>query len=729
MLNIFKSGLIVVFCFYSTASISADLRLAPKTTQKSTRTIKPVIIKKAASIKPLTITQPTIVKPAIIKQPAPTIAPTIIKRPSTVISPIAVQPPQIIKQPVIPVAKPVITGFDTKYCAKKGDSIIIYGTDFGSKKGAALGGNGINVTLKISTWAATQITAYIPNDSRIISTKRYYIGINNPATKNWLSNISKSVVICEPPKRAPLITAAINPVAKIPTITSIPPRTTTPTPRPAPTPAPTPPAGAPTTPPVAPAIIEPAPAPIKIIPPPTPAPTRASDAEKEKPQSPKKQIASVNISTEAPAPFIAAPENNENDFQDNESFPESFQQDNFEDSEEEFQTQTVLPNSFGSLMDRQLPPPPPNLASTLQATDSKILKHAEPNELIVISSNMQEARKLSQQLGGYGLSAKKRKILKSLGLVITTFRVPSDVDSQQMAIDVRQAYPEMWADINHRYKLLANNRDTQIAKKIINWNKSTAQCGKGLRIGLLDTAIDTTHPALIKQKITTHSVISHGIKKAKTDHGTAIATLLVGTRHAKSFSGMMPSAKLYSAAVFRQRDKHNIDTTAEWIVSAIDWLLSQKVHVINMSIGGPRNLLVDVALQRTIKSGIPVIAAAGNNGSSAVPVYPAAQPGVIAVTAVDSDMEIYDEANHGKYIDFSAPGVDIWSANAKGKGKFVSGTSFSAPFVTASMASIIKKLGPRKAYAHLQKTAKDLGTQGKDSEFGWGLIQAPKSCK
>jgi subtilisin family serine protease len=389
-------------------------------------------------------------------------------------------------------------------------------------------------------------------------------------------------------------------------------------------------------------------------------------------------------------------------------------------------TQTILPGNAGLLMNRQLPTPPK--LSITAAKDASGNAIAEPNELLVVSSNMEEAKQLAQQLKGYGLSPKKRKVLKNLGIVMTTYRVPTDIDIQQTAINIRQAYPDMWADINHRYTLQSDTRSTHAAKKQINWNASSPQCGKGLRIGLIDTEINKLHPALKDQKITSHSVLSQGIKKAKKSHATAIATLLIGSSNSESFSGMLPAAKLFSASVFRQRDKKNIDTTAEWIVNALDWLLSQNVQVINMSVGGPRNLLVDIAIQRTIKSGIAVIAAAGNGGHSATAVYPAAQTGVIAVTAVDSEMNIYSKANYGEYIDFAAPGVDIWAGNEKGAGKFVSGTSFSVPFVTAAIANIVNTNGPKKAYLQLQNNATDLGEKGKDEQFGWGVLQAASTC-
>lgn len=388
--------------------------------------------------------------------------------------------------------------------------------------------------------------------------------------------------------------------------------------------------------------------------------------------------------------------------------------------------QNVLPTGGGSLMGRGLPPVPENLASASQTKidESKI----EPNELIVISNDMAQARELAQQLGQYGLRTKKRKNLKSLGLVISTFQTNTAIDLQQTAINIRSVYPNMWADVNHRYTLLSNNRNTGVAKDIIKWNNTNSSCGKGIRLGLIDTEINKSHPALLEQNIVSHSIITHGIKKANSDHGTAIATLLVGSNESESFSGLLPSATLYSASVFRVRGENTVDTTSEWIVSAIDWLLSQDVQVINMSIGGPRNLLVSVAIQRTIESGVPVIAAVGNGGADAVAVFPAAQDGVIAVTAIDSEMNLYSKANHGGYIDFSAPGVDIWAGNEKGSGKFFTGTSFSVPFVTASVASVINKLDSDAAYSYIQESVKDLGDTGKDNEFGWGLVQTSNLC-
>jgi subtilisin family serine protease len=390
----------------------------------------------------------------------------------------------------------------------------------------------------------------------------------------------------------------------------------------------------------------------------------------------------------------------------------------------------VLRNITGSLMDHALPAPPPNLAAD-QKQQKFLRDHTEPEELVVISADMAQAQQLAQILGAYGLTPKRRKPLKNLGLVLSLFRVPPDVELQQITLNVRKANPPMWVDHNHRFQLLGDTQSSRTAKDQIAWPAQDNNCGKGLRIGMIDTDLNLEHPALKGQRITSQSMISAGINRPVTDHGTAVASLLIG-KPGSAFAGPLPGAQLFNAAVFRAHDSKHTDTTAEWIISAIDWLLEQKVQTINMSLGGPRNLLLDVAIQRSIQSGVIVVAAAGNSGASSPPVYPAAQPGVIAVTAVDSRMKLYRDAAAGDYISFAAPGVDVWAADAQaGNGKYFSGTSFATPFVSAAMATQMaqqnKHAGPRDAYTTLEKSAKDLGKPCKDTQFGWGLVQS--QCK
>lgn len=96
----------------------------------------------------------------------------------------------------------------------------------------------------------------------------------------------------------------------------------------------------------------------------------------------------------------------------------------------------------------------------------------------------------------------------------------------------------------------------------------------------------------------------------------------------------------------------------------------EKVQVVNLSIASPKNEVLQTAVRAVARTGQVLVAAAGNGGPKAKPFFPAAYTNVIAVTAVDSKLKAYQHANRGGYIDFSAPGVDLWTASNNGRGVF-----------------------------------------------------------
>ncbi|MEK6700135.1 MAG: S8 family serine peptidase [Nitrospirota bacterium] len=385
-------------------------------------------------------------------------------------------------------------------------------------------------------------------------------------------------------------------------------------------------------------------------------------------------------------------------------------------------TAPTRPPSGSGGLNTALPPPPQDLPPPPPKED----KTLEPNELIVVSGTMAEAQALAQQAQALGLGVKRRTHLGGLGFVVTVFRVPKELGVGNALISLRQALPNVWADANHRY-VLQGDDVLHYGHRLIGLDKPSPFCGGGARIGMVDTAVDTRHPMLKGRAIVTQSFVTTGVPAAAPDHGTATAALLVGNTQPTGFHGLAPGARLLVASVFRSSgDRH--DTTAEWVTLALDWLIVQKVQVINLSLGGPRNLLLEVAIKRILEKDIAIVAAAGNNGPEAPPVYPAAQQGVFAVTAVDAELKPYRKANRGDYIGFAAPGVDIWTA-APGKGGiFVSGTSYAVPFVTAAVVTARQDKRNTRIAAlakALQVRARDLGDKGRDPVFGWGLVQAP----
>lgn len=388
-----------------------------------------------------------------------------------------------------------------------------------------------------------------------------------------------------------------------------------------------------------------------------------------------------------------------------------------------------VPIAGGSLLDAGFPPPPEDLPPLPVKKDKTI----EPSELVVASPNMAQAQALAKKARSMGLRVKRRRHLKSLGMVVSVFGVSKEADVGDAINQLRRAAPKTWVDTNTRYTL-QGDESKHYGAKLIGWNKISngKHCGTGARVGMVDTGIDASHPALKGQSIVSRSFLSKGLRRAKVDHGTATASLLVGNNQALDLAGLISGAKLFVGDVFRQRGADNVDTTVEWIVLALDWLASQHVQIINLGLGGPRNLLIEAAINRLMARNIIIVAAAGNGGPTAKPVYPAAQKGVIAVTAVDTQLQPYRKANRGNYISLAAPGVDIWVAKASGQGHYVSGTSYAAPFVTASLvaAKLNKPKTPwRDIQSNLINATRDLGRPGRDPVFGWGLVQAMGKCK
>ncbi len=163
---------------------------------------------------------------------------------------------------------------------------------------------------------------------------------------------------------------------------------------------------------------------------------------------------------------------------------------------------------------------------------------------------------------------------------------------------------------------------------------------------------------------------------------------------------------------------------------ALDWMGDSGVRLVNMSFTGPQDDLIQKKIESLSAKGLVFTAAAGNEGPTAGPAYPAAYPQVIAVTAVTKDLRNYPYANRGDHIDIAAPGVDIWTAWPDAREGYRSGTSFASPFVTGVLAvyppSVLR--APKDGILeHVNVT--DLGPPGRDPIYGRGLLQAPPSCQ
>ena len=266
------------------------------------------------------------------------------------------------------------------------------------------------------------------------------------------------------------------------------------------------------------------------------------------------------------------------------------------------------------------------------------------------------------------------------------------------------------------------------AREAIGWKDTLSPCAKGLKVGVIDTDIDEGHPAFEGRHIHRFDFAPDGRLPAPNWHGTAVLSLLAGSTLTNT-PGLIPDAEFFTANIFYSDE--NGDMTADTIslLKALDWMKRFDVKLINMSFSGPRDGLVGEAIGHMSEAGFVFVAAAGNEGPTAEPSYPAAYPQVIAVTAVTKDLRNYRYANRGDHIDVSAPGVDIWTAAPGGRAGYHSGTSFAAPHVTAVLA-VEPPEGLKQGKADLldNLAVMDLGQEGRDPIYGRGLLLAPTEC-
>ncbi|MDP4651862.1 MAG: S8 family serine peptidase, partial [Haliea sp.] len=241
-----------------------------------------------------------------------------------------------------------------------------------------------------------------------------------------------------------------------------------------------------------------------------------------------------------------------------------------------------------------------------------------------------------------------------------------------------------------------------------------------LRLGMIDSLVDTAHPSLQNANIHSKAFATAGAIMPAF-HGTAIASIFTG-RDA-DFIGLAPSSELYAAAVFEQdRERGEIASTVS-LVRALDWLISSGVDVVNISRAGPPNRVLEKALSRAVSRGVLILAAAGNGGPMAKPMYPAAYPSVMAVTAVDSHGRVFRLANRGDYVDLAAPGVGLLHARSGGGYATSSGTSFAVPFV-ATAAARLRLLAPYEDVREaLLSSVQDEGAPGRDDIYGYGVLR------
>lgn len=318
------------------------------------------------------------------------------------------------------------------------------------------------------------------------------------------------------------------------------------------------------------------------------------------------------------------------------------------------------------------------------------------------------------QAAGFGIL--RRETLEG-GLEMVILSPPPRLNARQALKRLRQADPAGDYDFNHIFSGAGETAPMPLAAAAPVLAAGFQAGGAGVRIGLVDTGVDARHPALAVARIEQRGFAPGGVRPAA--HGTAAASLLAG--QAGGFRGAAPGATVLAADVYGAGPTGG---SADAVARALGWMEATGVPVVNISLVGPPNSLVRAMVRRLSARGVLLVAAVGNDGPAAPPLYPAAWPEVISVTGVDRRDRVLPEACRGTHVDFAAPGSDMAAARPGGGFSGMRGTSFAAPLVAGRLALLRRGRGPAQAVAALGAEARDLGARGTDRVYGRGLVAA-----
>jgi subtilisin family serine protease len=317
----------------------------------------------------------------------------------------------------------------------------------------------------------------------------------------------------------------------------------------------------------------------------------------------------------------------------------------------------------------------------------------------------------------------REQTMEGMGIRVVVLGSPGGLSTKKALRELRAADPHGTYDFNHLYTgsgvVDPPARSPDLSSTTSPNSAPAARSDAHVRIGLVDSGVNAAHSVFKHSAVHTWGC---GERLVPDAHGTAVASLMVG--QAEPFHGVRPDAELFAADVYCGKPTGG---AVDALVSALDWLVREGVPVINVSLVGPSNLLLEHAVAALTGQGFVIVAAVGNDGPAAPPLYPASYPRVVGVTGVDAHNKALIEAARGPQVMFASPGADLAAAGGDGGYAAVRGTSFAAPIVAALLAGAISAPSPTDAAAAidaLAKSAVDLGPPGRDLTYGFGLVGA-----
>jgi subtilisin family serine protease len=247
--------------------------------------------------------------------------------------------------------------------------------------------------------------------------------------------------------------------------------------------------------------------------------------------------------------------------------------------------------------------------------------------------------------------------------------------------------------------------------------------GPGVPITIVDTGLDFSHPEFAGRPDTLALNAQEPVGVGG-EHGTMVASVIGAPLNGVGVVGIYPRAVLRSWDIAKGAGRE-LESTE--IAGGLLAAARAGRGVINLSVGGTRDLPIELAVSEAVANGALVVAAAGNDGERGSPLgYPAAFPHVTTVAATDRSGRVASFSSHSSYVDLAAPGDDIVVASALGRNwPHASGTSFSAPLVAGAAAwiwTVRPELAASQVAEILRRSARDIDQPGRDPATGFGML-------
>jgi hypothetical protein len=267
-------------------------------------------------------------------------------------------------------------------------------------------------------------------------------------------------------------------------------------------------------------------------------------------------------------------------------------------------------------------------------------------------------------------------------------------------------------------KAETGNPEQYVVNKLKLTDVHRVATGSNVLIAVIDSAIDLDHPDLAGAVVEQFDAVG---RPGKADmHGTGMAGAIAARRE---LTGIAPAAKILAIRAFSADGKDSPQATTQNILAGLEWAIKKGARVINMSFAGPPDPMLALAMKKAYEKGVVLVAAAGNAGPKSPPLYPAADPHVIAVTATDEDDNLFTGANQGAYVAVAAPGVNILEPAPNAAYQVTTGTSVAAAHVSGVVALLLERnpaLDPATILEVLTLSASN--ANARDDKVGWGLI-------